>query len=177
MPAALAPDERPWPLLLAEVNDGRLCLAPARQGGTHLFWLDEAGSDAMVGMVAPVMDAMRGLRCILAGRAVLRCSAGFAIREDACRPGHWFVCTLAGLPDDFELAPHGRALLWHDPTDRLPDPAVARLEPEVESLLLARPPSAEATLRAALARTGLRKRPSKPPARPRKARTVPHDGR
>jgi hypothetical protein len=92
------------------------------------------------------------------------------------RPGHWFVCTLAGLPDDFELSPDGRALLWHDPTDRLPDPAVPKIEPEVESALLARParpPSAEATLRAALARTGMRKSPTKPPAKPRKARTVP----
>jgi hypothetical protein len=168
----LAPDERPLPLLVAEINDGRLSLAPARQGGAHLFWLDEAGSDAMVGEVAVVMDVMRALRCVLAGRAVLRGRGGYSIRENCYRPGYWFVCTLAGMVDDYELAPHGRALLWHDPTtDRLPDPAVARLEPEVEGLLLARParPSAEATLRAALARTGMRKNPSKP----RKARTAP----
>jgi hypothetical protein len=165
----LAPDERPLPLLVAEINDGRLSLAPARQGGAHLFWLDDVGSDAMVGEVAVVMDAMRGLRCVLAGRAVLRGHSGYSIREDPNRPGHWFVATLAGLPDDYELAPHGRALLWHDPTDRLPDPAMTRLEPEVESLLLARPARPRASLRAALARTALRKSPSKP----RKARTVP----
>jgi hypothetical protein len=172
MPDDLAPDERPQPLLIAEVNDGRLTLAPARDGhSTHLFWQDDAGADAMVGTVAVIMDTMRGLRCVLAGRAVLRCCSGYSIREDRYRPGHWFVATLTGLPDDFELSGDGRALLWHDPTDRLPDPAVPKIEPEVESLLLARParpPSVEATLRAALARTGMRKSP-----RPRKARTVP----
>jgi hypothetical protein len=83
----------------------------------------------------------------------------------------------------------GRSLRWFDQTDRLPDPAVRKLEPEVEGVLLARAAAqrdaAEATLRGALARTGMRKpevtpdgsaagpRTARPPAKPRKSSAVP----
>jgi hypothetical protein len=85
----------------------------------------------MTGAIAVVMDAMRGLRCVLAGRMVMRCCAGYSIREDKYRPGHWFVATLVGMPDDYELACDDRELWWFDPCDRLAEVCAPRAEPEV----------------------------------------------
>jgi hypothetical protein len=177
MPDIAPNNERPQPLLACAVDDGRLTLAPARGGGTHLFWQDDAGADAMVGTVAVIMDTMRGLRCMLAGRTALRCCAGYPIREDRYRPGHWFVATLTGMQDDYELMDDGRELWWFDPTDRLAEVCAPRAEPEVQSVVLAR---ATATLRGALTRTGTPAvkapagsatgpRTARPPARLRKA--------
>jgi hypothetical protein len=62
------------------------------------------------------------------------------------------------MVDDYELSADGRELLWFDPTDRLPDPAERKLEPEVETAALTRAieqRDAAATLRATLARTGM----------------------
>jgi hypothetical protein len=172
----LAPDaERPHPILTAQITNGRLSLARARNGGTHVFW-QAPNDDAMTGAIATVMDAMRGWRSILAGRTVLRCCAGYPIREDKFRPGHWFVCTLA--EGDYELSPDGRSLFWCDPTNRPADPCAPQLEPAVMAAVLGteaqqRRAAAEAPLRTALARTGMRKAtdagaaPNLPPPAPR----------
>jgi hypothetical protein len=164
--------ERPRPLLACMVNDGRLDLAPARgNSGVYVFWASDDDAGAMIGEIATLMDCMRGWRSILAGRAVLRCCAGYSIREDKYRPEHWFVATLTGMVDDFELADNDRELWWFDPADRQPENGLCQFEPEVQAALLARATarraSAEATLRNALTRTPL---PAvKPPVRRRPA--------
>jgi hypothetical protein len=109
---------------VAEVATGRLrTVSRSSDQAVNLFWSPPADSTSgiMAGCgLCEIMDAMRGLRSVMAGREAI---ADYPLMPD---PKHgFFVCTLA--PGNYTVR-DARYLDWHAPEPATP--GVPTLEPE-----------------------------------------------